>query len=103
MIVAIVLADKLVMPEGGAGYFEASGDATVLERTKAVGEILPVIGFYLQTAVGGRSLNREYWRKLFDLECVAGVKVAPFNRYQTIEVVQARHKCRMQRLRQTGR
>lgn len=81
--------DAILLSPGG---LQAHTDAYLLERTKAVGEILPVIGFYLQTAVGGRSLNREYWRKLFDLECVAGVKVAPFNRYQTIEVVQARQE-----------
>ncbi|HZC26603.1 MAG TPA: dihydrodipicolinate synthase family protein [Actinopolymorphaceae bacterium] len=59
----------------------------LLLRAKAVGEVLPVIGFYLQEAVGGRYLSREFWRALADLPCVVAAKLAPFNRYQTLEAV----------------
>jgi len=52
-----------------------------------VGEVLPVMGFYLQAAAGGRPLPYEFWRGLADLESVVAVKMAPFNRYQTLDVV----------------
>ncbi|WP_328994146.1 dihydrodipicolinate synthase family protein [Kribbella sp. NBC_01245] len=65
---------------------EHSEDA-LLERARVVGEVLPVIGFYLQPAVGGRVLSRDFWRQLAALDCVAGIKVAPFNRYATLDVI----------------
>lgn len=60
----------------------------LLERARAVGEVLPVIGFYLQPAVGGRALPRPFWRQLADIPSVVGIKVAPFDRYATLDVVQ---------------
>lgn len=65
---------------------EHSEDA-LLERARLVGEVLPVIGFYLQPAVGGRVLSRDFWRRLAALDCVAGIKVAPFDRYATLDVI----------------
>lgn len=59
----------------------------LLDRTKAVGEVLPVVGFYLQPAVGGRVLAQTFWRRLADINAVVGIKVAPFDRYATLEVV----------------
>jgi dihydrodipicolinate synthase/N-acetylneuraminate lyase len=59
----------------------------LLTRAKAVGEVLPVIGFYLQPAVGGCVLPRNFWRRLAQIESVIAIKVAPFNRYQTIDVL----------------
>jgi dihydrodipicolinate synthase/N-acetylneuraminate lyase len=59
----------------------------LIKRARAVGEVLPVIGFYLQPAVGGRALTREFWTRLAALDCVAGIKVAPFDRYRTLDVV----------------
>lgn len=63
-------------------------EETLLERARAVGEVLPTLGFYLQESVGGRRLARSYWRALFDIESVVGVKTAPFDRYRTNDVVQ---------------
>ncbi|MEU4432921.1 dihydrodipicolinate synthase family protein [Nocardia rhamnosiphila] len=60
----------------------------LLDRSAAVGEVLPVIGFYLQEAVGGRYLPREYWRRLADQESTIAVKAAPFDRYRTLDLVQ---------------
>lgn len=54
-----------------------------------VGRVLPVFGFYLQPAVGGRVLPYAFWRRVAELECLVAVKIAPFNRYQTIDVVRA--------------
>lgn len=59
----------------------------LLERTLAVGEVLPVVGFYLQPAVGGRALSQQFWKRLADIETVVGIKVAPFDRYATLDVV----------------
>jgi hypothetical protein len=50
---------------------------------------MPIIGFYLQPAVGGRLLPLEFWRRFVEIENVVAIKVAPFNRYQTIDVVRA--------------
>lgn len=65
-------------------------DATVdelLSHARAVAEVIPVIGFYLQPAVGGRALPYEFWRKFAEIENVVAIKVAPFNRYQTLDVL----------------
>ncbi|MFJ6658945.1 dihydrodipicolinate synthase family protein [Streptomyces sp. NPDC091377] len=64
-------------------------EAGLLDRTRAVGEVLPVIGFYLQDAVGGRHLSPAYWRALADIPSVVAVKTAPFDRYRTAEVIAA--------------
>ena len=61
----------------------------LLEHTRAVAEVLPVFGFYLQPAVGGRRLPYEFWRQFFEIDNVVAVKMAPFNRYQTLDVVRA--------------
>lgn len=73
----------LLAPYGAADLTEQQ----LLERTRAVGEVLPVIGFYLQPAVGGRPLSRDFWRRLAELPSIVGVKVAPFDRYATLDVV----------------
>ncbi|SDT04507.1 dihydrodipicolinate synthase family protein [Jiangella sp. DSM 45060] len=65
----------------------AASEDELLDRARAVGEVIPVIGFYLQPAVGGRPLGRDFWRRLAEQPTVAGVKVAPFDRYATLEVV----------------
>ncbi|MDP3951388.1 dihydrodipicolinate synthase family protein [Microbacterium sp.] len=67
-----------------------AGDLTehqLLERARAVGEVLPVIGFYLQRAVGGRYLSREFWQRLAEIPNVVGIKIAPFDRYATLDVI----------------
>ncbi len=63
--------------------------ASLVEHVRAVSEILPAMGFYLQPAVGGRELPYEFWRALVELERLVAIKVAPFDRYRTIEVVRA--------------
>lgn len=59
----------------------------LIERARAVGEVLPVIGFYLQEAIGGPVLSRAFWRRFADLPSVVAVKAAPFDRYRTIDLV----------------
>jgi dihydrodipicolinate synthase/N-acetylneuraminate lyase len=67
-------------------------DATVeelLQHCRTVANEIPLFGFYLQPAVGGRLLGYEFWREFLEIENVVGIKVAPFNRYQTLDVVRA--------------
>ncbi len=54
-----------------------------------VSRILPLFGFYLQPAAGGIPLPTDFWRLFLDIERVAAIKVAPFNRYQTVDVARA--------------
>jgi dihydrodipicolinate synthase/N-acetylneuraminate lyase len=61
----------------------------LIAHCRRVAEAIPLFGFYLQPAVGGRPLDYRFWREFFEIEHVAAVKVAPFNRYQTLDVVRA--------------
>lgn len=72
--------------------FSGLRDASIselIEHVKVASEILPVVGFYLQPSVGGRLLPYHFWRSLLQIENMIGIKVAPFNRYQTIDVARA--------------
>ncbi len=65
-------------------------DASIDEligHSKAVADIIPVVGFYLQPAVGGRLLPYSFWRRFAEIENVVAIKMAPFNRYQTLDVI----------------
>ncbi len=59
----------------------------LVDHCRAVGAVMPLIGFYLQPAVGGQKLPRAFWRRFAELEAVVGIKIAPFNRYDTLDVV----------------
>ncbi len=61
----------------------------LMAHCKTVAEIIPLVGFYLQTAVGGRKLDLNFWREFVRIENVVAIKIAPFNRYQTLDVVRA--------------
>lgn len=65
------------------------GEAAMLEHARAVGDQIPLIGFYLQPAVGGRVLSFDFWRRFCEIPAVVAIKIAPFNRYQTLDVVRA--------------
>jgi hypothetical protein len=71
-----------------AALKDASEDA-LLAHCRAVAGVLPLVGFYLQPAVGGRVLPLTFWRRFCEIDNVAAIKVAPFNRYQTLDVVRA--------------
>ncbi len=67
-------------------------DATIdelISHIVTIADILPVMGFYLQPAVKGRILPYEFWRRMAEIENVVAIKVAPFNRYRTLDVVRA--------------
>lgn len=61
----------------------------ILHRVKAVADIIPVFGFYLQPSVGGRIFSYDFWLKFAEIPNVLAIKVASFNRYQTLDVVRA--------------
>ena len=56
-------------------------------HVEAVAEVLPVFGFYLQPAVGGRHLPYTFWRRVAEVDNLVAVKIAPFDRYRTLDVV----------------
>lgn len=64
-------------------------DAAMLDHCRSVGRVIPLVGFYLQEAVGGPVLSRAFWRGLAELDSLVAVKIAPFNRYRTLDVVRA--------------
>ena len=78
--------DAVLLSPGGLN--DRSEDY-LIGRTEAVAAVMPVVGFYLQKAVGGRHLSYSYWRRFAEVKNVIGVKAAPFNRYATLDVVRA--------------
>lgn len=78
--------DAVLLSPGGLN--ELSEDELV-ERTRAVAQVLPVIGFNLQTAVGGRRFSYNYWKNICAVEGIVAIKAASFNRYQTLDLVRA--------------
>ena len=71
-----------------AALRDASEDA-LIAHCRVIAEVIPIVGFYLQPAVGGRILSYAFWRRLTEIESLVAVKIAPFNRYQTLDVVRA--------------
>ena len=71
------------------GALRDAAAAELIAHAKAVAEIIPLFGFYLQPSVGGRVLSYDFWRRFVDIDNVVAVKIAPFNRYQTMDVVRA--------------
>ena len=60
-----------------------------IDHSRAVSSIIPIVGFYLQPSVGGRVLPYAFWREFCQIENVVAIKIAPFNRYQTLDVIRA--------------
>jgi dihydrodipicolinate synthase/N-acetylneuraminate lyase len=71
------------------GAYKNDTEEDMLAHCARVAETIPVIGFYLQPSVGGRLLSYSFWRKFAEIPNVIAIKMAPFNRYQTIDVVRA--------------
>ena len=71
-----------------AGMPQASDDE-LLAHCQAISQEIPLLGFYMQTAVGGRELSVSFWRRFGSIPNVMGVKIAPFDRYKTLDVVRA--------------
>ncbi len=71
------------------GALHDAAEDELIEHCRRVAEAIPLFGFYLQPAVGGRPLGYSFWRRFLEIEPVVAIKVAPFNRYQTLDVVRA--------------
>jgi hypothetical protein len=71
-----------------AAWKEAE-ESTLIHHCRAVADIIPIVGFYLQPAVGGRVLSIRFWREFAEIDNVVAIKIAPFNRYQTLDVIRA--------------
>lgn len=76
--------DAVLLSPGGLNHLS---EEEMLQRTEEVAALMPVIGFYLQSSVGGRRFSFSYWKRLADIQNVVAVKSAPFNRYQTLDLV----------------
>lgn len=71
------------------GALRHDSEQFLLGHCRAVAEVIPIVGFYLQPAVGGRILPYHFWRQFAQIENVVAIKIAPFNRYQTLDVIRA--------------
>jgi dihydrodipicolinate synthase/N-acetylneuraminate lyase len=71
------------------GALARATDAQLIDHCRVVAETIPLMGFYLQPSVGGRVLSYSFWRRFVEIESVVAIKIAPFNRYATLDVVRA--------------
>jgi dihydrodipicolinate synthase/N-acetylneuraminate lyase len=69
--------------------FRDAGQLEMIEHCKTIASIMPVVGFYLQPAVGGLRLDVDFWHEFAKIDNVIAIKIAPFSRYQTLDVVRA--------------
>ncbi|MBL9137618.1 MAG: hypothetical protein JNK85_17235 [Verrucomicrobiales bacterium] len=71
------------------GALSSASERELLAHCRSVSREIPVLGFYLQPAAGGRLLPYSFWRRFVEIPNIVGIKIAPFNRYQTLDVVRA--------------
>lgn len=69
--------------------WKTESETAILRHCRRVAKEIPIIGFYLQPSVGGRAFSYRFWQEFADIPELVAVKIAPFNRYQTIDVVRA--------------
>lgn len=67
--------------------FQDDHNREIIDHCRKVAAVIPLVGFYLQPAVGGRILDVDFWRSFSEIPNVAAIKIAPFNRYQTYDVI----------------
>ncbi|THE13605.1 dihydrodipicolinate synthase family protein [Bacillus timonensis] len=78
--------DLGLLSMGGLNHLS---EEDLLERAEKVADIIPIFGFYLQPAVGGRIFSYEFWERFASIPNVYAIKIAPFDRYCSIDVVRA--------------
>jgi dihydrodipicolinate synthase/N-acetylneuraminate lyase len=71
------------------GALKDWSDDQLVGHAREVAKVLPIMGFYLQPAVGGRVLSEVFWRRLAEIPNLMAIKMAPFNRYHTLSVIRA--------------
>ncbi len=69
--------------------FKEASDDELIVHCNTVTQAIPLMGFYLQPAAGGRLLSEGFWRRFAEIPNVVAIKIAPFNRYQTLDVIRA--------------
>jgi hypothetical protein len=67
--------------------YKGVNEEEILEHCHAVADVMPLIGFYLQPSVGGVLLSTDFWRQFAEIDNVVAIKMAPFNRYRTLDVI----------------
>lgn len=67
--------------------FKQAGEDEIVEHCQRIAREIPLVGFYLQPAVGGRALGPSFWRRFAEIDNVIAIKVAPFHRYRTLDVI----------------
>jgi dihydrodipicolinate synthase/N-acetylneuraminate lyase len=71
------------------GAWAKDAEPKILAHCRAIAREIPLVGFYLQPAVGGRVFSYRFWRQFAEIPQLVGIKIAPFNRYRTLDVVRA--------------
>ncbi len=71
------------------GAWGQAKEKDIVRHCREVARTIPLVGFYLQPSVGGRVLSYRFWRDFAEIPGVVAIKMAPFNRYQTLDVVRA--------------
>ena len=71
------------------GALQEASDQELIEHARHTAEVIPLFGFYLNPAIGGRVLSYQFWRRFLEIDNVVAVKIAPFDRYRTLDVVRA--------------
>ena len=66
---------------------KSASEDEIIAHCEAVAREIPLVGFYLQPAVGGVILSADFWRRFALIDNVIAIKVAPFNRYRTLDVL----------------
>ena len=67
--------------------FRGEDEDTILDHCRRVAEEMPLVGFYLQPAVGGVPLPATFWRRFAEIDNVVAIKMAPFDRYRTLDII----------------
>jgi dihydrodipicolinate synthase/N-acetylneuraminate lyase len=71
------------------GAWRQESEDEILVHCQRIADVIPLFGFYLQPAVGGRVLSYRFWREFAEIPAVWAIKIAPFDRYKTVDVVRA--------------
>jgi dihydrodipicolinate synthase/N-acetylneuraminate lyase len=66
---------------------KGASESDIVAHCRAVAEAMPLVGFYLQPAVGGIHLPMSFWRRFAEIDNVVAIKMAPFHRYRTLDVI----------------
>jgi hypothetical protein len=85
------LAQDLGYHLGLLGLTALRGKSTnaLIDHARQVAKVIPIMGFYLQETISQMVLGAEFWRKFVEIPEVLAIKIAPFNRYQTLDVLEA--------------